>query len=356
LALRADDVDLGRDSLLVARFQAGDPDAFDDLYRRYFSRLRRFCQRRVGDANEAEELAQEAFVRALRAMPTLAGERRFYPWMTVIASRLCVDAHRRRGRSQPVAEVDTGAVDPDLSGPEAEVDRAHLSEALGRVAPRHREVLELRELDGWSYQRIADHYGVTLGTVEALLHRARRALRREFLAVAGDTPTWAALPFVGIIARRLASTRARLHALGGEMAPFATPFAGAVASVAIAFGTVAALDAPASARGVIRHPAARSVLAAAAPVVETAGAVPAAAAPAAATTASASSAAPAVAEPLAAAPTTLDDIFVPREKAKQNNDHAELRAELEVLSVGVNPSVIARDVEAFVEELLRRLP
>ena len=69
MALRADDVDLNRDRLLVERFQAGDREAFDDLYLRYFERLRRFCQRRVGDAHEAEEVAQEAFVRALRAMP-----------------------------------------------------------------------------------------------------------------------------------------------------------------------------------------------------------------------------------------------------------------------------------------------
>src|SRR5204862_4279643 len=99
MALRADDVDLNRDSLLVERFQSGDTEAFDDLYRRYYARLVRFCLRRVGDPHEAEEVAQEAFVRAYRALPRLTGERRFYPWMTVIAGRLCVDSHRRRSRT-----------------------------------------------------------------------------------------------------------------------------------------------------------------------------------------------------------------------------------------------------------------
>jgi RNA polymerase sigma-70 factor, ECF subfamily len=352
LALRADDVDLGRDSLLVARFQAGDSDAFDDLYRRYFARLRRFCQRRVGDPNEAEELAQEAFVRALRAMPTLVGERRFYPWMTVIASRLCVDAHRRRGRSQPVADVDPGTIDADLSGPEAEVDRAHLAQAMDRVAPRHREVLELREIDGWSYQRIADHYGVTLGTVEALLHRARRALRREFLSVAGDTPAWAAIPFAGLIARRVANARAKLAALGGDIAPYATPLASVVASVAVTVGAVAVLDSPAAAGRTARQQAVHAAVASVATEIVTA--VPAVV-PATSDTAARASAPDAVAEE-APATGSLEDIVVDRRRAQEHNTNSEVVAQLPVLSVGVNPTTIASDVDEFIDNVLERLP
>jgi RNA polymerase sigma-70 factor (ECF subfamily) len=241
MALRADDVDLGRDRALVMRFQSGEEHAFDDLYRRYFARLRRFCERRVGDPHEAEELAQEAFVRALRAMPDFAGERRFYPWMTVIASRLCVDAHRRRQRSTPVAEIDPGSVEADLDPLFDAVDHAHLAEALDRLAPRHREVLELRERDGWAYQRIADHYDVTLGTVEALLHRARRALRREFEKVtAGDRwSSLAGIPGIAWLVRKAGSLRARIPQLGD----LASPLSAAVASAAIAAGSVAMVGA-----------------------------------------------------------------------------------------------------------------
>src|SRR3982750_4446701 len=106
MALRLDDIDLDRDRALVERFQSGDAAAFDELYRRYFSRLRRYCEKRVGDPHEAEEVAQEAFVRALRAMPGFAGDRRFYPWMTVIAQRLCIDHHRH---SAPAAAAGAGA-------------------------------------------------------------------------------------------------------------------------------------------------------------------------------------------------------------------------------------------------------
>ncbi|MEA3075323.1 MAG: polymerase sigma-70 factor, subfamily [Actinomycetota bacterium] len=232
MALRVDDVDLVRDRALVERFQEGDPAAFETLYKRYFDRLTRFCQKRVGDRHEAEEIAQEAFTRALRALPTFQGERRFYPWMTVIAGRLCVDTHRRRGRSEPTATVDLGVIEGGQERIVDAVDVAILSEALGRLATRHREVLDLREQQGWSYQQIADHYGVTLGTVEALLFRARKALRREYLAVVGDERSWAALPVVGLLLRRLGSMRARFEAWLGALPSVGAP-AVMVAAIAV---------------------------------------------------------------------------------------------------------------------------
>ncbi len=185
MALRVDDVDLVHDRVLVQRFQAGDGAAFEMLYRRYFPRLKRFCQKRLHDPLEAEEVAQEAFTRALGALPSFDGERRFYPWITVIAGRLCVDVHRRRVRTNPTADVDPGATDGGQERIVEAADVVVLCSALHRLAPRHREVLDLRERRNWSYQQIADHYDVTLGTVEALLFRARKALRREFLAALG---------------------------------------------------------------------------------------------------------------------------------------------------------------------------
>ncbi|MGH9139324.1 MAG: RNA polymerase sigma factor, partial [Acidimicrobiales bacterium] len=189
---RAGAVDFDRDRKLVLRFQDGDHAAFDELYRRYHARLLTYCLRRVGDRHVAEELAQEAFVKALRAMPRFAGERRFYPWMTVIAQRLCIDHHRRAARVEPLPDVDTGVEEADHDAVFAAVDRTHLAAAMERLAPRHREILELREHRGLSYNHIAEHLQVPITTVEALLHRARRALRREFMAVAGETPATAA--------------------------------------------------------------------------------------------------------------------------------------------------------------------
>jgi RNA polymerase sigma-70 factor, ECF subfamily len=219
VALRVDDVDLVRDRALVERFQEGDPAAFETLYRRYFARLARFCQKRVGDPHEAEEIAQEAFARALRALPTFEGERRFYPWMTVIAGRLCIDAHRRRGRSEPSSQIDLGVIEGGQEKIVDEVDVQILATALGRIAPRHREVLDLREQQGWSYQEIADHYEVTLGTVEALLFRARKALKREFLAVVGGDRNWAGIPVLGAAFGKVAAAKARIEAWASGVVP-----------------------------------------------------------------------------------------------------------------------------------------
>ena len=66
---------------------------------RYYERLLRFCLRRLNDRHEAEDAAQEAFARAWKALPRFAGERRFYPWLTVIAGNICTDMLRRRSRS-----------------------------------------------------------------------------------------------------------------------------------------------------------------------------------------------------------------------------------------------------------------
>jgi RNA polymerase sigma-70 factor (ECF subfamily) len=250
LALRIDDVDLQRDRRLVERFQEGDQTAFDTLYRRYFARLQRFCLKRVGDPHEAEEIAQEAFTRALRALPDLAGERRFYPWMTVIAGRLCVDHHRRRGRSEPAASIDLGTVDGGQEAIVEQADFALLAKALDRLAPRHREVLALREEQGWAYQQIADHYEVPVGTVEALLFRARKALKREFLAVANvghPGERWAAYgagaaPLLGggWFGRHWALLKAKAAAVwSSSVGPVATPALGVAAVV----GSVAAVGA-----------------------------------------------------------------------------------------------------------------
>jgi RNA polymerase sigma-70 factor, ECF subfamily len=237
VAVRADDVDLERDRDLVHRYQAGDPRAFDELYRRYFDRLHGYCHRRVGDRHTAEELAQEAFVRALRAMPRFAGERRFYPWMTVIAQRLCIDHHRRSGRVEPADDIDAGSVEPDHDFLFRAVDLDHLGQALERLAPRHREVLDLRETEGLAYAQIAEQLQVPLSTVEALLHRARKALRREYRAVAGRDRAWG-LPILGGLLSRMGWRQVdpRVPELAGWVAP---AVAAAVTVVVLALPGVA---------------------------------------------------------------------------------------------------------------------
>jgi RNA polymerase sigma-70 factor, ECF subfamily len=235
-----DDVDLARDRLVVSRAQAGDRRAFDDLYLRYYRRLYRFCLRRVHDAHEAEDVAQEAFARAWRALPSFGGERRFYPWLSVIASHLCTDVIRRRTRSTPVAEFHPGDVASAEDGGEelvvAAADGVLAAQAFARLSERHRRVLDLRERSGWSYQRIADHEGVGITAVETLLWRARQALKREFAALGGIEGSGAAIAG-GVF------TLARLRRLLGAPASTARRLAHAGPGAVVAIGSAAATTA-----------------------------------------------------------------------------------------------------------------
>ena len=209
----SDDVDLDRDRVLVERCQEGDSAAFGNLYPRYYERLLRFCLRRLHDRHEAEDAAQEAFPRAWKALPRFAGERRFYPWLTVIAGNICTDMLRRRSRSTPTddleltAERPVGVVGEDTSEDLvlAAVDGELVHRGLDRLSTRHRHVLAMREGSGWSYQQIADHEGVEIGTIETLLWRARQALKREFAVISDSKEALAGfLVATGALLRRTA--------------------------------------------------------------------------------------------------------------------------------------------------------
>lgn len=182
-------VDVDRDRVLVERCQSGDLEAFDSLYLHYRQRLLRFCVKRLQERSEAEDVVQETFARSWRALPTFAGDRRFYPWLTVIAGNLCTDALRRRARLSPLDETmmrtsDVGSYDIEDAVFQA-VDAEMVTTAFENLKPRHQRVLDLREQSGWSYQRIAEEEGVGVSAVETLLWRARNALKREFALLAG---------------------------------------------------------------------------------------------------------------------------------------------------------------------------
>ena len=246
-----DDVDLERDRALVERCQAGDSAAFGNLYARYYERLLRFCLRRLNDRHEAEDAAQEAFARAWKALPRFAGERRFYPWLTVIAGNICTDMLRRRSRSTPTDDMELTAQHPVGAAGEdtseelvlAAVDGELVNRALGRLSTRHRHVLAMREGSGWSYQQIAEHEGVEIGTIETLLWRARQALKREFAVVSESKEALAGfLIATGALIRRTifraAHRGASVHHNGGSSGTIRNAMTGVAftgAAVAAAF-------------------------------------------------------------------------------------------------------------------------
>jgi len=168
------------DAGLVHAVQAGDHDAYSELYRRHLHEVRRLCVRRLGDTAQAEEAAQAAFVRAFERIEQCAGEAKFGAWVQVIAHRLCIDVRRAEARTEPQSEAVGDERAAARIGPEEAllhqelVDR--LNYALAALPARQREVMIARHLDGKGPAEIASSLGLTLRAVDSLLLRARRRL------------------------------------------------------------------------------------------------------------------------------------------------------------------------------------
>ena len=211
VALGVDDLDLNRDRSLVERIQLGDETAFEELYRLHHDRLYRYCLYRLGEQHEAQDVVQEAFTRAWVNAPRIQGDLKFYPWLRTIAGNLCTDVGRRRARVQPAAAIDPGPTEGGQDRIVDLVDLALLEQAMSRLPDRHREVLELREGDGLSYEQMADRTGTSVGTVESLLWRARQGLKRQFAVVSGES-VLAGLPVIGWLVRRAHAAHTRVSA------------------------------------------------------------------------------------------------------------------------------------------------
>jgi RNA polymerase sigma-70 factor (ECF subfamily) len=234
MAARTDDVDIARDAALVERFQAGDEAAFDELYRRYYARLHRACRRRLGDEFDADEAAQEALVRAYRALPRFGGSRRFYPWLKVIAENVCADMRRR----PEVADAPSpGGGDPVLDAVVEAADRHEVRQALAQLAPRQQTALSMWA-EGWPSSHIAAELGCTSGAADVTVHRARQSFRRRYLSIVDEKALAGAGGF-GAIGRWFKGVRLHVSARVARYADAVTPLAeramvGVVAATVIA--------------------------------------------------------------------------------------------------------------------------
>lgn len=211
VVLGIDDLDFNLDRSLVERVRLGDEEAFAELYRRHHQRLYRYCLYRLGEAHEAQDVVQEAFTRAWVNASRVQGDLRFYPWLRRIAGNLCTDVGRRRARVQPDPAVDPGSIDGGQETIVDRVDLALLEQAMSRLPERHREVLQLREAGGLSYEQLADRTGTSVGTVESLLWRARQGLKRQFAVVSGES-VLGGIPLIGWLVRRAHAAHTRVSA------------------------------------------------------------------------------------------------------------------------------------------------
>jgi len=164
------------DGALVARSQAGDREAFSGLVRRHQSAVYRVCYRVLGNQEDAEDAAQEAFIRAYNKLDSFQGRSKFRTWMLRLAINVSLNERGRRKGSSP-----EGAWPAPAPGPESELLRseasARLYEALQLVTPNHRAAIILRDLEGLPYREVAESLEVPEGTARGWASRGRTKLK-----------------------------------------------------------------------------------------------------------------------------------------------------------------------------------
>lgn len=175
-----DSTAIDADQALARRAGQGDVAAFEALYRRHVGRVHGVIARLVGQAGaRAEDLAQEAFVRAWQALPGYRFESAFGTWLYKLAVNTALMELRSR-RSQPHTDSGDDAYDdlgaPDSAGHLTALSR-DLEQAMATLPARARAVLVLHDVEGWKHHEIAAELDMAVGTSKAQLHRARRLLR-----------------------------------------------------------------------------------------------------------------------------------------------------------------------------------
>jgi RNA polymerase sigma-70 factor (ECF subfamily) len=169
---------------LVDRLREGDPRAFEELVIAYQHRVFGVALRMLGSRAEAEEAAQEVFLRAHRAMADFRGDAKLSTWLYAIASRLCMNrlasGERRllREGEETLARIPSGHASPADELERSERDAA-LHRAIAELSDERRMVVVLRDLEGLSYEEIASALDLELGTVRSRLHRARMDLKEK---------------------------------------------------------------------------------------------------------------------------------------------------------------------------------
>jgi RNA polymerase sigma-70 factor (ECF subfamily) len=165
---------------LLLRVQGGDPEAFDALVRRFLPRARLLARRVMQDPDDADDLVQDAFLRALERIGSFDASRAFEPWFTRLLVNLGLDQRRKqtvRRTERHDPETFAGGVSPAREAERAEL-RDSLSQALEELPDRQRLIVSLFEIDGHSTEEVAGMLKVSQVTVRWHLHQARKALRK----------------------------------------------------------------------------------------------------------------------------------------------------------------------------------
>lgn len=176
------------DQLLVERAQGGDQHAFDQLVSKYQRKLGRLLSRFIRDPAEVEDVAQEAFIKAYRALPSFRGDSAFYTWLYRIGINTAKNHLVSRGRRPSNQDIDIVDAEQfghtehlsDVDTPESlllsDEIKQKVGEVIARLPPDLRQAIVLRELEGLSYEEIAEAMDCPIGTVRSRIFRAREAI------------------------------------------------------------------------------------------------------------------------------------------------------------------------------------
>jgi len=179
------------DQQLVDRVFKGDKHAFDLLVLRYQHRILGLIGRFIYDPSEVEDVAQEAFIKAYRALPKFRGDSQFYTWLYRIAINTAKNYLVARGRRPPSTDVDVEDAEfmennaplTDIESPEASQEKEDLhrviNKAIEDLPEDLRTAFTLREFSGLSYEEITEIMGCPVGTVRSRIFRAREALDKK---------------------------------------------------------------------------------------------------------------------------------------------------------------------------------
>jgi len=177
-----------RDSRLVSRTLAGDSEAFEDLVRLYYDRIRSLVYHHLHREDELDDALQEIFLKAFQALPRFRKKSNFYTWLYRIASNYCID--RLRKRRLELVSLDSSenrdAVEARLpashDSPEDSYTRVErvgmVRKALTMLDPIFQNIIVLREIEGLSYEEIQESLDIGMGTVKSRLARARAELKK----------------------------------------------------------------------------------------------------------------------------------------------------------------------------------
>jgi RNA polymerase sigma-70 factor, ECF subfamily len=186
--------EVAMDRLLVDRFKGGDEAAFNEMVSRYWDRIYGMVHQLLRNQQDAEEVTQDAFIRAHRGLVNFRGDAAFSTWLYQIATNLARNRYwywwrRKRDKtvsfdqpvsddnSTPLSEVFATEMETpgDITVTQELVD--HIAEGMEKISAKHREILILRNVKNMAYEEIAEVLGISVGTVKSRIARARESLR-----------------------------------------------------------------------------------------------------------------------------------------------------------------------------------